>query len=246
MRRKPAKSPANATHGAKKPTLSDALQVISKLQEQMAALQAQNPGDDDRDAESRSSLRMRSKRRGPKPKTDEWLFRKRDELVCYLEMNWPDIELYCYPTLDADRLKTVLQCLARQVPALDHLVQNFSALERFLRTDRFRGDPVQMANAMAGVPYVSFWRSLKLCQSCECCIGPGMKAVKSYVRRKHPRLYANLELNPTDLLHFIRSMRNYATREPQLVVYKQSPRQLLEAWNAAKPSLCDENLTRSG
>jgi len=99
-------------------------------------------------------------------------------------------------------------------PAL-HLLKHFPELIQFLSSDRFRRDPRQVANAFAGVPSVSVWRSLKLCQADPCNNPIGSRAIRSYIRRKHPELYQRL-LADYSLVNFATALKSYRSKDQKL------------------------------
>jgi hypothetical protein len=59
-----------------------------------------------------------------------------------------------------------------------HLSKNFYSVVDFLGSDRFRGDPRQIANALAGAPR-HWWTSLKIYQSEPCDFPIGNRALKA-------------------------------------------------------------------
>jgi hypothetical protein len=225
-------------------TLRDAWREIDALKAEVALLKDANKRlADNADFDNRvpEETPLPKPKRGPAPKHSEGLYQRRDELAGLLETYWPEIEPTCYPKVNPKELRTILRKIeefqggsVRDIFTL--LLQNFPTLIAFLESDRFRGNPLQIANAMAGVPQIGWWRSLKLCQKKrDTYMGIGQRAVKAYVRRKHRRLYNNLELKPDDPIHFMLCMRNSRTREKNMLVYKKYPHQLLAAWESAKP-----------
>jgi len=243
-RRKPNSTANIVTLPGPKRTLRDAWQEIDVLKAEVERLkQATRPLRDSADFDDNAPAEqpLPNPKRGPRPKHGDWLYNRRDELAGLLESYWPEIEPLCYPKVNPRELRQMLRKIEKFQGGtvrdnFTRLLHNFPQLIAFLESDRFRGDPLQIANAMAGVPQIGWWRSLKLCQKKrDTYIGISQRAVKAYVRRKHPRLYANLELQPNDPIHFMLCMRNYRTREKNMWVYKKYPHQLLAAWESAKP-----------
>jgi hypothetical protein len=179
-------------------------------------------------------------RRGPKPRCqhEEFLL-FRDLIVDMLETHWPEIQLTCVPILRAESLKVALKIIARRDTSqhgicAQHLLRNYETLLRFLRTNRFRGDPRQIANALAGAPTLGFWRSLKLGQAEPCPARIGQRALKAYIHRKHRTLYDELE-ERIDLVHFTNTWRNYRKRDKNIRDFLASA--IHHAWIVAEPSL---------
>jgi hypothetical protein len=158
------------------------------------------------------------KKRGPKTISGAELDSRRDELVRFLESNWPELQLLCGPEPKPEELKRALVTFRRLLrknddpiaranlgtvddhrAAAHRLLENLSQLETFLmnRQDRFAGDPRQIANEMAGCPNMGFWTSLKRCQQRPFRVGIHPRAMRAYIERKHPRLYTKLLERPS-------------------------------------------------
>lgn len=141
------------------------------------------------------------------------LANRRDELVLLFEMNWPELEPLCTPKPNFKKLRQAFEAFAnpgscptpwgthvRTLPpgttgnhsaAANRLLlsKTFSQLQVFLTEEqkRFAANPRQLANAMAGCPDLSFWTSLKRCQQIRFGFGIHDRAMRSYIRREHPR-----------------------------------------------------------
>jgi hypothetical protein len=154
-------------------------------------------------------------KRGPKTISDAELDLRRNASVLLLEPNWPELGVLCGPEPDLNALKKALMKFAKPPndgpnaqarleainfhrPAARRLLENFDQLAEFLTNhqERFAGDPRQIANATAGCPDIRFWTSLKRCQRRPSDIVIHERAVKSYIHRKHPKLYKKLLENP--------------------------------------------------
>ena len=221
----------------------DATREIRSLQNRVTSLERKlsellDKGRNDLDSlEADLPPKQEKRRRGPNPVHKPTLLAQRDELIQMLEGYWPEIEVSCLPSPKPRELQKVLSSIRGQangrhkMPA-EHLLANMEALLKFLSSDRFRSDPRQIANAFAGFPAVSTWRSLKLCQSVPSQLPIGSRAIRIYVRRKHPKLFAILQLD-ISLPHFVNSLRDYGSRETMLLGY--TAQYLYECWLTGKP-----------
>ena len=161
----------------------------------------------------------------------------RDEIVQMLELYWPELAPLCSPKPDVDDLRRALSRVPllmqgrHELPARQ-LLKHLPDLVRFLSTDRFRGDPRQIANAFAGVPTIGIWRSLKVCQAGPCQSPIGERAIRAYIERKHKRLYENLSAD-NSIVNFATALKRYRSRDPKLQAY--SAQLLYSAWNNSAP-----------
>jgi hypothetical protein len=239
MRRKLSKTRKNTTHTIKTAKNLNAKRSRHTLEAQLSILRSQVAELQNQVAELRAAsgftwdLAKDSKRRGPKPKHDGMMIRDRDQLVQMLEYYWPEIEpLTRHPNSGA--LKSVLTAIRKQTgsryeqPAM-HLLRQLPELIKFLLTDRFRRDPRQIANALAGVPLIGIWRSLKVCQANPCNIPIGDRALRTYICRKHPQLYRTLIANDS-LPHFASALRDYRTSDAKMRSF--TPLSLYHSWKA--------------
>ncbi len=186
-------------------------------------------------------------KRGPSPahRTDMFLFR--NQLVSLVESFWPEIQQACIVPLDEKFLWWTLSAIQLKVPceASDHLVSHIDKLIKLLKarsrkrpTKRtFRNDPRQLANAMAGVPLIEFWTSMRKCElkanRCEAAIGE--RAIRSYIERKHRRLAAMLRKVKTgDILGYRGALENYDLRDSHILLCR-NPARLQKAWEAGIP-----------
>jgi hypothetical protein len=193
---------------------------VAALEKQVAQAQFEVKADRD-DSVAPTEERVR---RGPKPRfRPEHFLQWRDLLVEMLESNWPEIEPTCVPEVDETAFTSALEAIAHKggsqhQSCAEHLLRNLGMLLKFLGTSRFRGDPRQLANALAGAPQLTFWRSLKLAQADPCELRIGQRALKAYIRRKHPGLYREFEKN-IDLLHFTNVWRAYRIKDTNISDY---------------------------
>jgi len=185
--------------------------------------------------------------RGPAPTHRNDLFPFRDQLVMLIEWFWSEIQQACTLPLDRPFLLRTLSAINRKVPceASDHLVKNVDKLVQFIsvRSKRashkrtFRNDPRQLANAMAGVPAIEFWSSMRKCElkanRCESAIGD--RAIRSYIERKHRTLAAILRgVMPGDTLSYRAALKDYDLRDSQIALCRK-PINHQRVWEAGLP-----------
>jgi hypothetical protein len=158
MRRVAKRLKNNSTQTVKYAKQFDAHRSISELQERVSRLEQLIAGLMGTGAgfEEAQIPAVQRKRPGPKP-IHIWSIRQnRDQLVQMLEDHWPEIEPFCIPRPDERGLRGVLRSIVkirdfRELPA-KHLLDHLPDVVKFLEGDRFRRDPRQIANALAGFP----------------------------------------------------------------------------------------------
>jgi hypothetical protein len=238
MQRTPLKSEKNSTHVSHSQHKFDATRLIRDLAERVTRLEkafesAVAPLDL---ALSEIPTGVR-KRPGPKPIHFQALLSDRDTLVQMLECYWPELEPLCWPKPKPHVLKMVLKAIPGQqagwyAQASDHLVGHIDNLVEFISSDRFRRDPRQVANALAGFPTIGIWRSLKLCQSNPCNHPIGNRAIRAYIRRRHPELFRSLDADYS-LPNFASALRAYRTKDQKLSAF--GAEYLYQSWKQCKP-----------
>ncbi len=221
MRRKGSTNEWNSTQSSPKKKKFDADSLIRSLQqrvEKLESLVAQLSVANGIGPEFLPAVER--KKPGPKPLNPGMVLHDRDELVQMLEYYWPEIEPLCCPNPNAKGLETVLASLTRQMqgryefPATQ-MLKHLSKLLDFLSSDRFRRDPRQIANAFAGFPGIGIWRSLKICQASPCNDAIGGRAIRAYIRRKHPELLGRLSADYS-LLNFATAIKSYRNKDARL------------------------------
>ena len=244
MRRKPSASGENPTQSSRSGRKFDAERSIRALEERVTRLEKafNNAVYPLEQAASEIQTEVQ-KRPGPKPVHFEGLIHDRDTLVQMLECFWPELEPLCRRPPKREGLRIVLEAISRRqagryAQASKHLADHIPELVNFLSGDRFRGDPRQIANAFAGFPKIGTWRSLKLCQSkpSNFCIGD--RAIKAYIRRKHPGLYRELSADYS-LPNFARALKTYRTQDQNLSPFRAD--YLYSSWKQ-----CESDYKRIG
>jgi hypothetical protein len=245
MRRSSPRPESNSTHTARQRKHFDADRSIRELQERVARLErfiAENFGLGTEGLPEVLAAAERQKP-GPKPYNSGMILSDRDRLVELLEDFWPEIEPQCLPKPQPKALGAVLRAVEsreeklrpgerRYLWATKHLLNSLPQVCEFLSGNRFRRDPRQIANAFAGFPQISTWRSLKLCQAKPCNRHMGQRTIKAYLRRKHPELFGNL-LAKESMINFANSLRSYRTRDRRLAGF--TAKYLLYCWAKCVP-----------
>ena len=243
MQRKPTSKGKNSTHFAQSGPKFDAERSIRELQDRIARLEriVQDLGGSGF-SEVEASLGAQRKKRGPKPIHHGMLISGRNELVQMLEFYWPELEPLCLPKPKPEALREFLSRIARHLQGSQpsearhlesarHLLKHLPKIVDVLTGGRFSGDPRQIANACAGFPTIGFWRSLKVCQA-EACNDPiGNRAIRAYIRRKHPELYGRLSAEHS-LLNFATALKTYRTKEQRLNAFGADF--LYQCWSQCK------------
>jgi len=239
MRRTATSNSSISTHSAQSTHKFDAERLVRALEQRVARLEkALANGVGPIDYLSQELRTAELKKPGPKPIHFQGLLADRDTLVQMFETYWPEIEPLCWPKAKPKSLLRVLEAASAQkmssyAQAARHLAKHFDSVLKFLASDRFRRDPRQIANALAGVPQVGLWRSLKLCQSRPTSYPVGQRAMKAYLKRKHPVLYRRLAAD-VDILNFVSALRSYRTKDRWLAGLNAD--YLYMCWQQAMPN----------
>lgn len=239
MRRTAQPTSPISTHSAYSTRRFDARRVIRDLEQRIARLEkALDNGAGPLDYLAQEMPAAQPKKPGPRPIHFQGLLGDRDTMIQMLEAYWPEMETLCWPKPKPKSLLRVLEKISAQkltsyAQAAGHLTRHFEPFLKFLASDRFRRDPRQIANALAGVPQVGLWRSLKLSQSRPSNYPIGARAMRAYIRRKHPVLFRRLEAD-IDLLNFVSALRSYRTRDSWLAGL--NAQYLHQCWRESMPS----------
>lgn len=239
MRRTAKAASSISTQNAQPTRKFDARRVIAQLEQRVAQLEKaleNSVGAIDHLAQGIPT--KEPKKPGPKPIHFQALLADRDTLVQMFENYWPEFEPLCCPKAKPKSLLRVLEAISAlkmssYTHAAQHLTKHFDTFLEFLASNRFRRDPRQIANALAGVPQVGLWRSLKLGQSRPSNYPIGQRAVKAYLKRKHPVLYRRLAADQ-DILNFVSALRGYRTKDRWLGGLKAG--YLHMCWRQAMPN----------
>jgi hypothetical protein len=216
---------------------------IAELERQVAELKSAQPEERLRQALTRPANHHK---RGRPPKYPFYIASLRDDLIRFLEEYWPELQMFFSVPSRPENIRLSVQRIferPERIPgdlfhdSAQHLLQNFDVLIQVLASDRFRGDPRQVANAMAGVPGVSWWRSLKVCGEIPCRISRGERALRDYIRRKHIRLYDELASSNSDPIRVTSTLRRYPSKDPLILAMRSHTDYALRIWAAGETDI---------
>jgi len=191
------------------------------------------------------------RRKGRKPKlAADVLLKRRVSLTTWLEQNWPRLLV---AMRKAESSGNTSDAMAALIDAKNHGIQGVfqppfyhspeqfeTALGAFLKSGRYRGNPRNLAAAMAGLPEVSWKRSFDICIQHPYKTGFAIQAYWDYMERKFPDRLRELEEAKTPLEVKIVLARS---RTNDLVYrhLKENPGQVKERLAAGKPIDIDSN-----
>jgi len=164
------------------------------------------------------------------------LIESRDQLVDFLELNWPELKREFLNIEDAGELAKVLQLYQTQgyqPQAAEHLCTHHQVLWTFLHSGRFHGDPRQIANAVAGIPRLSWRRSLDICNRHPSRLVIHQRAWFAYLERRFPHRFLRLQQARTteEVAAVFQGAR---THDRYLLAIKEHPERFLEIRKAAE------------
>src|SRR5580700_4735847 len=150
---------------------------LARLRARVDAMQSSTRGDDP-EASRWPTVVTPPPKRGPKFKMNqESLISIRDQLIPFLELNWPNLEIifrYVARMKAADRIglleKAMVELNIHKSSyefACHHLVKPVvvDALCEFIKDrKRYHGDPRSIANALAGAEKIAWRTSLDACE----------------------------------------------------------------------------------
>ncbi len=240
MRRNEQKGSQDSTQNAQEDAELNAQAEIALLKLRIARLEARILDDDDDEISAGVGGGIPVTTRAPQTKHSSGIYRDRGLFVSFFEQNWPEIEPLCGPKPNIRALRSILSSFPIQQfgqigETAQKLLNRIDKLETFL-TDpklraRFRDDPRVLAGALAGISDVGFWRSLKLCPPRTCKLPINERAMRSYIKRKHPDVHRRL-LASTDILHVTAWWKEYRTRDKAIKNYKAVD--LIRVWSAGE------------
>lgn len=119
------------------------------------------------------------------------LERQRDDLINFLEPRWPDLLKHMRRPKSSAHLEQAIKVASPGAettwPYL-HLTRNIRELWDYLKSGRYKGEPRQIANAMAGVPDMTWRSALDACTKHPSRLPINPPAFKDHIRRYNPEL----------------------------------------------------------
>jgi len=139
------------------------------------------------------------KKRGRRPRiAPEELARRRDYLVEFIEIRWPDlVTVMKRRTALEQLLKTIkLACPgAESTEGYIKMTEHVGDLWEFLKSGRYKSEPRQIAYALAGVPEMTWRSSLDYCTKNPSQLHIRPEAFLDHVRRRNPKCHRDLLAN---------------------------------------------------
>jgi len=221
MRRSPKKRNSNTTQNAPRVVLFDAEAEIAALKARVKRLEDWRSEENGENSFSYEGRELPKKRRGPPPKHSSGILHDRDMFVRFFEQHWPEIEPLCSPRPNARLFRAFLELhgkpnlgqmggVARQLLDRIEFWEEFLSIPKYRK--RYRENPRILAGALAGVPDIGLWRSLKLCPPRTCEVQMNDRAMS------------------TDVIHVIGWWKEYRTRDQVLRGCKAAD--ILRMWDA--------------
>jgi len=169
----------------------------------------------------------------------EGLVERRDALILWLESNWPELRTAIRRAREPRDLGQAFRSAEGLgsypwKPEFHQQPENYSeALCAFLRSGRYRENPRNIANAMAGLPYMGWKRSFDICSSHPSQLDIHPRAVADYLRRKAPyRLRALVRAKTVEEVSQIMAKR---TKDRHLLRFREQAHELLDWIRAGEP-----------
>jgi hypothetical protein len=167
-------------------------------------------------------------KRGPKPRLRESeLLRRRDSLIYWLEDNWPELSRAIRKAKNGEQLIPALRRMRplstqyEQPPFCCDWKQHWPLLWEFVsKSKRYFNNPRNIANALAGIPELSWKRSFDVCSNHPSHLEIQARAVLDYLRRNVPeRLKAIRAVNGD--VEQIQQILQTRTKDIQLIILSQ-------------------------
>lgn len=181
------------------------------------------------------------KKKGRKPGIEkEDLLRLRDALTTWLEQDWPELSVGIRRSKSG---KAVVEALKStngygHYPFTPDINQNADKYERetweFLQSGKYRGSPRNFANAMAGLPNVSWRTSWNICSANPCTRPILPPAIRDHIRRKFPNRFRELLKAKTEE-DVKRILRKSHSKDETWTWFKKNPSKVLESLGAGRP-----------
>jgi len=151
-------------------------------------------GDDDSDPVEPPAVVLK---RGRRPRIPPGAFAwRRDELVHFVELRWPKLLGQFNERRSLENLLQTLKSAspgASDVWAYRQLTEHIGILWQFLQSGRYKGEPRQIAYAMAGLPQLTWRSSLDYCNRNPSPLPINLAAFADHIRRHSPKCFDALQ-----------------------------------------------------
>jgi hypothetical protein len=223
-------------------SLPDVVKMVSELRERIERLEADAFGTGT--YVLASPLVKRGKGRRPKLEPEEVL-QRRDRLTNWMEQNWPFLSVALRAARNSQEAVEAMTVAKIRMPGVFQSwfyadPQKYEeALWQFLQSRRFNGNPRNLAGAMAGLPELSWKRSLDICSTHPSKDPIAIEAIWDFMRREFPNRWQELRETATpDQVRVI-----LAKSQTQNLTYtrlkehaKEHPEEVLVWFNAGRPT----------
>lgn len=136
------------------------------------------------------------KKRGRPEKIDQIdLLRRRESLFNFCCYHWPELSNMIRRAKTLRRLRALLTWFddkAFEPEGRALLKARVQSLWEFTRSSRYRGDPLHIADALAGVPEIRWRTSMNRCSGNEPIISRHPRCWRDYIERRFPERYREL------------------------------------------------------
>jgi len=179
------------------------------------------------------------------------LLERRDNLTNWIERNWPYLSVALRKTRSSpDAIAAIIAAKKRmpglfQPPFYKDPDKYATALCQFLKSGRFNGNPRNLAGAMAGLPELSWKRSLDVCSTHPCKHPLATEAYWDYMRRYFPDRWQELRQTTTEE-QALAVLAKSRTHDPAFNYLKEQSGNILKWFNAGDPSKMVLNRRQGG
>jgi hypothetical protein len=186
------------------------------------------------------------RRKGRRPKlAQEEVLKRHKSLTTWIESSWPELSVALRKARNADgALSAMLRARGNgsypfQPPFYHRLEQHKDDLWSFLQSGRYHGNPRTLAGAMAGLPELSWKRSLDICSRHPYQGGMQIQAYWDYFRRKFPDKLQEL-MAATNSLQVRLILNRSRTKDPVYLHLRENPEQAVEWLRSGQPKRMDD------
>lgn len=175
---------------------------------------------------------------GPKPRWNpREILSRRDGLYDFCGLWWPELSSAIRKARSPKQLEKFLQGHNLKIGKYwqaDHLTEHSAILWEFIHSGRYHGDPLQIANALAGVPGLAWRTSWNICRE----KSPGLmlhrRAHRDHLKRKFPeRLRELLGTKNVDKISEI--LQRARTEDRIILLLRKIPEQVPEILKDGEP-----------
>lgn len=152
-----------------------------------------------------------------------------------LESNWPELQILFKKCKNVDSLMIGLNdfVTSRYSHWALQLIDHADLLFEFVKGPNYRGNPRNLADSISGVPELGLYRSQRICRDHPSTLPIGERALRDYMRRRHPHKFPELRRAKTEK-QVMEIVRNTRTTDQIYLTMAKSPGLLLKALGEGK------------